>query len=334
LEKRFQLLLNFILSIAIFAAIFYFVGFDKIATVLFSAKPEFFVLALLIYLILNVVMAYRIKIVLESIGDKLNTFQVFQSSLAGMLASDFTPARIGYFFTAFSLSARHKLPFEKTLLAIFGPQLFDFMIKVTSAAILLYLIISMVGGGDIIMNAIVLVVFAGGIISAAMLVFYPPLLKILSPFESLPFVPRVFNFIRKMHLHSHKVLAVKWKIAIITAVCWFLKGLEWFLLSKAVGIQLSGDIINDLLFMMVFQAALTIIQFLPIPTLAGAGASEAGFAAALLPFGVPLETAVTFGFLTRIVMICVDALSLPVIVEYLHKHSLESSLEKVFKLEH
>ncbi|MDD5171624.1 MAG: lysylphosphatidylglycerol synthase transmembrane domain-containing protein [Candidatus ainarchaeum sp.] len=333
MEKRFQLLLNLLLSIALFAVIFYLVGFDKIATVLVSAKPEFFVFALMVYFVLNLVMAYRVKIVLESIGDTLSTFEVFKSSLAGMLASDFTPARIGYFFTAFSLSARHKIPFEKTLLSIFGPQLFDFMIKVTSAAILLYLIISM-AGGDILLNAIVLAVFAGAIISAALLVFYPPLLKLLAPFESLPLVPHIFNFIRRMHLHSHKVLAVKWKIAAITIVCWLIKGLEWLFLSKAVGIQLSGDLISDLLFMMVFQAALTIIQFLPIPTLAGAGASEAGFAAALLPFGVPLETAVTFGFLTRIVMIAVDSLSLPVLLDYLHHHSLESSLDKIFKLEH
>ncbi len=334
MEKRFQLLLNLFLSVAIFAIIFYLVGFDKIATTLLSIRPEFFGLAILAYICLNIVMAYRVKIVLASIGDSLPTSDVIKSSLAGMLASDFTPARMGYFFTAFSLSARHKIAFEKTLLAIFGPQLFDFMIKVTSAAILFYLIISMVGGGDLVMNAVVLVVFAGGIIAAALLVFYPPLLKILSPFESLPLVPKAFDFIRRMHLHSHKVLAIKWQIALLTTVCWFIKGFEWLLISRALGITLSGDFVADLLFMMVFQGAVTIIQFLPIPTLAGAGASEAGFAAILLPFGVPLETAVAFGFLTRMVMIVVDSFSLPVLLDYLHNHSLESSLDKVFKLEH
>lgn len=333
MEKRFQLLLNLILSLAIFAIIFYLVGFDKIAAVLANTRPDFFVLALLAYIILNFIIAYRIKIVLESIGDRLSTFQIFKSSLAGMLASDFTPARAGYFFTAFSLSARHKIAFEKTLLAIFGPQLFDFMIKVTSAAILLYLIISVSGRGDILVNAIILTIFAGAVVAAALFVFYPPLLKALSPFEQLPFAPFVFGFIRRMHLHSGKVLAVKWQILAVTMAGWALKGLEWFLLSKALGIQLSGDPVADLLFMMVFQAAVTIIQFLPIPTLAGAGASEAGFAAALLPFGVPLETAVAFGFLTRIVMIVVDSFSLPVLLDYLHNHSLESSLDKIFKME-
>ncbi|NYZ74247.1 flippase-like domain-containing protein [Candidatus Micrarchaeota archaeon] len=333
MEKRFQLLLNLILSIAIFAAIFYLVGFDKIATALLSIRLEFFVLALVVYFCLNIMMAYRVKIVLASIGDSLPTLDILKSSLAGMLASDFTPARVGYFFTAFSLSARHKIPFEKTLLSIFGPQLFDFMIKVISAAILFYLIISIAGGGNLMVNAAVLAVFACGIISAALLVFYPPLLKLLAPLESLPLIPFVFNFVRRMHLHSHKVLAIKWKIAAVTLVCWSMKGVEWFLLSKAIGLQLSGNLINDLLFMMVFQGALTIIQFLPIPTLAGAGASEAGFAAALLPFGVPLETAVSFGFLTRMVMIVVDSLSLPILLDYLHNHSLESSLDKIFKLE-
>ncbi|MFH0737389.1 MAG: lysylphosphatidylglycerol synthase transmembrane domain-containing protein [Candidatus Micrarchaeota archaeon] len=334
LDKRYQLLLNLALSIAIFAGIFYFVGFGKVVSALLNISLPLFALALLVYLCLNIMMAYRVKVVLESIGDRIPTHEVLKSSLAGMLASDFTPARAGYFFTAFSLSSRYGIKLEKTLLSILGPQLFDFMIKVSSAALLMYAIIAMAGGGDMLVNAIVLLVFLSGILAAGLLVFYPPLLPRLSFLKSLPLVPRAFAFIEDMHEHSHKVLAIKWKIVALTSLTWLMKGFEWLLISKALGITITGQPVDDLLFMMVFQAAVTIIQFLPIPTIAGAGASEAGFAAILMPFGVPLESAVAFGFLTRMVMIIVDSLSLPVILSYLQKHSLESVLNQLLRMEH
>ena len=137
-----------------------------------------------------------------------------------------------------------------------------------------------------------------------------------------------------MHEHSASVLSVKWSIVGITAFTWMAKGLEWLLLAKAIGITISGNPLYDLFFMMVFQGAITIIQFVPSPTIAGAGASEAAFAIILLPFGVPFETSVAFGFLTRLTMIAVDMFSLPVIVQYLHKHSMEGTLDKLLKFEH
>lgn len=329
MDKRIQLVLNLVISLIVFAAILYLVGIDKISTVLLKARWELLGLGVVAYGLLNIVMSYRIKIVLESIGDKIPLKRIIPSNLAGMLASDFTPARAGYFFTAFSISSRENIGLEKTMLSIFGPQMFDFIIKVLSAGILLLLILSQTGMNNIVVNAALLVAFLSAILFASALVFHPPLLKRFGFFESFPLAPRVFAFLRKMHLHSDKVLALKEKIVAITLLSWFMKGLEWYLLSQAIGIQLSGNIAQDILFIMVFQGAITIIQFLPIPTLAGAGASEAGFAGILAFFGVPLEVAVTFGFLTRLVMIIVDMFSVSVILDYLHTHSLEKSLEGI-----
>ena len=260
--------------------------------------------------------------------------QLIPPNLAGLLASDFTPARIGYFFTAFSISSRNKVPLEKTMAAIFGPQLFDFLIKVASAAILTAIIVSKIGANNILINIVIILAAFFGIVLAGLLVFWPPMVRILSPFERFPFVPKVFSFLRGMHEHSSSVFSVKWKIIAITAFTWMAKGLEWLLLAKAIGITITGNPLYDLLFMMVFQGAITIIQFIPGPTIAGAGASEVAFAIILLPFGVPFEASVTFGFLTRLTMIIVDVFSLPVIVQYLHKHSMEGTLDKLLKMEH
>lgn len=322
-------MVNLLVSVMSLALIAYLVGVDKILAVLLKARPELLAAALLAYAFLNVVMSYRIKVVLEGIGERISVWQAVPSNLAGMLASDFTPARAGYFFTAFSISSRNGIALEKTILSIFGPQMFDFLIKVTCAGVLLLMLLSMVEVGDMTLNAAFLLAFLATILFVSVLVFHPPLLARLASLESIPFVPFAFAFLRRMHIHSDKVLALKEKIILITFSSWFIKGVEWFFLSRAIGISLSGNPVQDLLFIMVFQGAITIIQFLPIPTLAGAGASEAGFAAILIFFGIPFEVGVTFGFLTRLTMITVDIFSLPVILAYLRSHSLEGMLKGI-----
>ncbi len=329
-----QLLLNLLVSLAIFVAVFWLVGAGRIYDTLLKARPELLALALVAYSAVTFVMAYRIKFVLAGMGERLSLMQAAPSNLAGLLASDFTPARAGYFFTAFSLSSKFGMAMEKTVTAIFGPQLFDFLIKAFSAIVLTLFIVSKAGIGGMALNILVICAALGAVLLAGLFVFHPPFLAYFSFAERFPLVPTLFSFLRRMHVHSGRILALKWGVMGITLVTWLLKGVEWLCLSHALGISITGSLPSDLVFMMIFQAAITIIQFIPTPTLAGAGASEAAFAAVLLPFGVPFESSVAFGFLTRLTMIAIDSLSLPVIVSYLHKHSMESILERISGMEH
>ncbi len=324
------------ISLLVFAAIFHFVGVDKIVSVLLNANPLLLLAGILTYILLNIMMSWRISAILESIGHKFSIKQIFQINLGGMLASDFTPARAGYFFTAFSIASKFGLELEKPMIAIFGPQIFDFMIKAASAGIIIFIILGKSEvANDMLLNAAMIITFFGALLFVGALVFYPPLLARFAFLERFPAIPTMFGFLRRMHQHIDRVLAIKWKIILITFATWIVKGFEWFFLSRALGISVSGgDALSDLLFMMIFQASVTIIQFLPIPTLAGAGASEAGFAAILMVFGVPLEVGVSFGFLTRFVMIAIDMFGLPTLLDYLQKHSLESSLEGLGSMGH
>jgi uncharacterized protein (TIRG00374 family) len=329
-----QLLLDFLVSLILFVAVFCLAGAGSIYGVLLGAKLQLIILALLTYISVTFVMAYRIKFVLAGMGERLSLMQVAPSNLAGLLASDFTPARAGYFFTAFSLSSKFGLTTEKTITAIFGPQLFDFLIKVLSAIALVLIIASKFGAGGMPLDLLLVCIALGAVVFAGLLVFHPPVLKPLSFAERLPMVPALFSFLRRMHKHSGSILALKWSVLLLTLGTWLLKGVEWLCLSRALGISATGNLFWDLAFMMMLQAAITIIQFIPSPTLAGAGASEAVVAAVLLPFGVSFEASVAFGFLTRLNMIVVDSVSLPVMVAYLHKHSMERVLGRISGLRH
>ena len=316
------MIINLLISIVIFALIIWYIGYEQIVEALSKANLAFIGAAIVLYIILNIIMSFRIKIILEKLGNKLNVLDIAPSSLAGLLASDFTPARVGYFFSAFSLSSKFNIEIEKTIMSIFGPQLFDFLIKIVSAAIL---IIWLTKGAGVVSYLIIAIAFLG-IIFVSLLLFYPPLLDWLKIFNFIPFFEKGINLIKKMQIHSEIILSVKFKIIAITLCSWFVKGIEWLFLAKSLGINLSSNIFEEIFIMLIFQAAITIVQFIPLPTVAGAGASEAAFASVLYFFGVSAEKAIVFGFLTRLVMLTIDLFSLPILIEYLNKHNFENTL--------
>lgn len=58
------------------------------------------------------------------------------------------------------------------------------------------------------------------------------------------------------------------------------------------------------------QPIVTLLQFMPLPTIAGAGVSEAGAAFVLMQFGIGLPQAIAFTLMTRFVMILVDSVGI------------------------
>ena len=324
-----KLALNLFLSVLLIAVILHYIGIGEILSAFRGINLLWFLCAITLYLILIIIMSERIRIVLKSMGTSLSAKSILPSNLAGLFASDFTPARVGYFFTAFSLSSRFNIPLEKTLSAIFCPQLFDFLIKAVSATILTLLIIGTIGLDGWLMHTVIIAIAFTAIIFAGLLVFTPKFLKLFSFAEHIPVISIAFHMLMNMQANSHYVLKVKWKVISITLISWAVKALEWTCLAYALNIAITGHILTDFLFMMVFQGAITIIQFMPIPTVAGIGASEATSAYILILFGVPLASGIAFAFLTRLIMILIDMFSISIILEYLKTHALDRSLEQL-----
>ncbi|MBI2079127.1 flippase-like domain-containing protein [Candidatus Micrarchaeota archaeon] len=319
MDSRTKYLLNIVGSIIIFILIFYFLDIGKVLGVLSYANIPLIILALIAYVLINLIMSFRIKVVLEKLGIKLQIPEILKSNFAGMLASDFTPARSGYFFTAFSLSSRFNLPIDKTILSIFGPQLFDFTIKISSVAILTLLMVSVLGVADMdgFLIAVSILIMFSAILFFGLLLVYPPLLEKFAFIKKIAVGRKAFYLFHMMQKNSKSLLEIKWEIVGITITSWVVKGVEWFLLAKAVGISLFSNDLYMIGFMMILQGAITVLHFLPIPTLAGGGTSEAAFVGLLALFGIKPEVALAFGILTRLVMILIDASGIPTIFEYI-----------------
>ncbi|MEW6329043.1 MAG: flippase-like domain-containing protein, partial [Candidatus Micrarchaeota archaeon] len=112
-------------SLALLAALLYFADVGEVLRIISRSNLLLLAFAFVFYFCINVAMAYRIKRVLAYFRIKLAFSKILLSHFAGMLASDFTPARSGYFTTAFVLNANNKIPLERAMVSILGPQLFD-----------------------------------------------------------------------------------------------------------------------------------------------------------------------------------------------------------------
>lgn len=301
------LIAQLLLSILAIAAIAYVVNFENVLLALGNAKLEFVLGAIACYVAINLLMAYRIKVLLEDMGQHAKYKDIVLAHFAGMLASDFTPARSGYFATAAVLTA-HKVPAGKAVASILSPQLFDFLLKVVAggAAVAFMLFALGADGNSLLVQALALAGLFLMLVLAVLVVFSRRFLLLFKGVFSLHPVGReIWDMLASMQEHSK---AVRRKLPFVLALLfctWMLKGAEWMLLGEALSLQ-PEFAYGSFVFYLLLQPLVTILQFVPFPTLAGAGLSEAGAIGVLVLFGVRAPAAAAFAILTRGIMVAVD----------------------------
>ncbi len=92
---------------------------------------------------------------------------------------------------------------------------------------------------------------------------------------------------------------------ILLIFCWSMKAISWFFVAKALGITLSVEFPEVFVYFFL-QPLLTMLEFLPSPTLAGLGLSEGGGVLIFSIFGIDAAKAVSFVFLTRVKTIIIN----------------------------
>lgn len=329
------LLINIAGTLAIIALFAVFVDLHELQNALASAKLEYLGLALAAYALVNLFMSIRIRYVLLKLGHDIGITSILRSNYSGMLLSDLTPARVGYFFTAISISEKHGVEIQKSILSILGPQLIEFMIKILCSIVLL---LWMMKQFSILNGAEVLV---GGSIVAAIVVvgFFTLLLidkKLFERFafcKNIPLVKKAYHLFRLMQENSGVLMKELPAIVLWTCLGWISKGLEWFLIANAVGIEIAEGIYGFFFFLL-FHPFVTFIHFIPIPTLAGAGTGEAAIAAVLAIFGIGITASLAFGILARAVMLVLDlALGIWGVLGFARKKSYNELYRKISELE-
>jgi len=300
------------LSLLLMAALFYFADLGKVMSVIEKIELKWLALAFIFYFCINLSMALRIWAILRDMGVRIPYMNTLMAHFSGMIASDFTPARSGYFTTAFVLSRNNKIPLEQSMVSIIGPQIFDFLLKVTAGAIAFWYLLTYVLDVNTEESILLAVIFGIFAISTMVLVmilslFSPRFLRMMGFIKHLPFGAKLHGLVENIQKNSASIKRLFGLILCLLVLTWFFKAAEWYCIALAVGFMPDVPF-EPIIFFAFLQPLVTILQFAPLPTFAGAGFSEAATVFVLLQFGVPVEQGLVFALLTRFVMIAVDSL--------------------------
>lgn len=330
--------------IAIFAALFWYIGttvpatfkpgeptilkgLDYLYTTILTIKIEYLLLAFLMYFGINVFFTVRLRRVLAKDGVKTSFGKTLLAQYAGMLTSDVTPGRSGYILTPVYLQDQN-VPASKGLSSVLGIQTIEFLAKViggVGAVIFLVetvptqtwdnifkvdifgvnigLLLSIVGIALMLTGAIMLAAFTWS--QRAIGIFD----RIANSRYLKRFTGGIMGKLEEYKESSHSTKRAIPEIIALTAVCWILKGFEWYFLGYALGITNIPWIAFFLIHPLV-----TALAFVPI-TPAGVGVQEFGIIGVLGLLGVPVVTAGVFALLARGLLIIEDLAGVPQIVK-------------------
>jgi len=306
--KKSSIIVQIIIGIAIISFILNKLDLADVVSTLKKTKPQFFILACISYVFLNIVLASRLRYLLSRIGYRLKFIDVFFSHMGGMMIGDITPGRSGYFLTPSLLKKKVGSKVTDGMACIFAPQGIEFILKVGGAVAAIIYISTFPGiSNDILISASIGAAFLL-IISILMLIIAFRDEKLTSSFLGrLPFFK---NYTANLSSFKERNIGIKENfnaILLFTIIGWIFAALHWYFLAKALGLELSYF---DLFLL---HPLLTILMFVPISP-AGFGLLEGGAIIVFSLFTISAEPAMAFILLMRASILLVDLLGLKTIL--------------------
>lgn len=306
--KKLRIFIQIIIGISIIAFILNKLDLEEVMLVLGKTDFAYFILACISYLLLNLVLAFRLSYLLKKIGHNIKYINVFLSHMGGMIVGDITPGRSGYFLTPNIIKRRSGIPITDGMACIFAPQGVEFILKVGGAAAALIYISSF---SNVSRNFII-----SAMIGAILLLVVGIFMLLLSWQDEkvssrlLSKIPFLNNFAVNLSFFKDRSILIKNsldKILILYMIGWFFATLQWYFLAKAIGIDISFFAI------FLLHPLITILMFVPISP-AGLGLMEGGVILVFSFFGISSAAAMAFSVLVRINILLVDLIGLKTVI--------------------
>ena len=306
--KKSSIIVQIIIGIAIISFILNKLDLADVVSTLKRTKPQFFILACISYVFLNIVLASRLRYLLSRIGYRFKFIDVFFSHMGGMMVGDITPGRSGYFLTPSLLKKKIGSKVTDGMACIFAPQGIEFILKVGGAVAAIIYISTFPGiSNDILISAAIGAAFLL-VVGIFMLIIAFRDEKLTSSFMGrLPFFK---NYTTNLSSFKERNIGIKENfnaILLFTIIGWVFAALHWYFLAKALGLELSYF---DLFLL---HPLLTILMFVPISP-AGFGLLEGGAIIVFSLFTISAEPAMAFILLMRASILLVDLLGLKTIL--------------------
>jgi uncharacterized protein (TIRG00374 family) len=308
--KMLRFLLQIVVMVIIIVALLWYVGINSLLAILSSIKMEYLIAAFLAYFGINLLFAVRLKRVLGREGVRASLGRTLLAQYAGMLTSDVTPGRSGYFLTPVYLMDQN-VPTSVSLSGILGIQTIEFLFKVFGGVLALVFLVktASLSGTLFVVGVVGVVLMLAGAVFLAALSWSKRVISFFNRIARSRFLARFAGgLIGK--LEEYKQGAVKTRkaipeIALLTLSCWILKGFEWYFLGLALGITQIGWLGFFLLHPLV-----TALGFVPL-TPSGIGFQEGAIVGVFVLLGMSMPQALAFALLSRVLLIVEDLVGVP-----------------------
>jgi uncharacterized protein (TIRG00374 family) len=309
-RKILRFLLQIIVMVIIIVALLWYVGISSLVATLSTIKMEYLIAAFLAYFGINLLFAVRLKRVLGREGARASLGRTLLAQYAGMLTSDVTPGRSGYFLTPVYLMDQN-VPTSVSLSGILGIQTVEFLFKVFGGILALVFLVetASLSGTLFVVGVVGVVLMLAGAVFLAALSWSKRVISFFNRIARSRFLARFAGgLIGK--LEEYKQSAVRTRkaipeIALLTLSCWILKGFEWYFLGLALGITQIGWLGFFLLHPLV-----TALGFVPL-TPSGIGFQEGAIVGVFVLLGMSMPQALAFALLSRVLLIVEDLVGVP-----------------------
>ena len=306
-KSRAALLLQLLIGVAIVVGVGWYIGAQDLGKIFASMDLRYIILSSIAYLAMNLLFVIRLQHVLRALGYRLGFLRLLLVQYGGMLASDVTPARSGYFAVPVMLASEDVL-IPVGLSSILGIQSIEFFVKMFGGCLaLLYLLSAVKLGRDVFILSVigVALMLAGGIV-LALAMWSRRAGRLITFFRTLPVIGRFFGFladkVAEFQTESQKVKAVWLEILILTLVSWVVKALEWYFIALALGITQIPFVGYFFL-----HPLITALSFVPL-TPSGIGFQEGAAVGALYLLGVGTSLGLAFALLARVIVTVQDVI--------------------------
>ena len=302
-----------VIVIALIGGLLWYIGIDSLVETLSQMKPGYFALSFLAYFGINLLFAIRLMRVLKRDGENTSFGKTLLAHYAGMLTSDVTPGRSGYFLTPVYLKNQN-VPTSKSLSGILGIQTIEFLAKVAGGSGAVIFLVNTVPAQEweqfgtfaginvgLFIAALGIALMLAGAIVLASFTWSQKAMKFLKRFTG-----GIMGKLEEYKDSAQKTRKSIPEIVLFTIACWVLKGFEWYFLAYALGITqipwLGFFLIHPLV---------TALAFVPI-TPAGVGVQEFNLRDLRLHHFAP---AGAFALLSRALLIVEDLIGVPQIAK-------------------
>lgn len=283
--------------------------YENVIAALYQTKLSYFLISTVFWFGVNIVMAYRIQLLIYKLnGKKIPLKQMLYYNLGGMLLGDLSPGRAGYFGISGFLKKNQSIPLTTTFAVLSSCQIVDLLIKIIFSVFAVTYILSFSFNENLFLISIIGISLISLASLIGMILMGSNRFLHISILNYMPYWPFIKPHIINMQKDARRILPYLYKITFITLIGLLLCGFQWWIIGLSVGIKLN------LLVYILIQPLATSLSFIPISP-SGLGIQETGIVLILLIFGVIPETALAFALLVRLSSVLVDSIGFKTVLK-------------------